>query len=372
LKTAIIQDWLVNYAGSERVLESFVNIYPEADVYTLVDFLNDEERRIILKGKKSSTSFIQDLPLAKKHHRSYLPLFPLAIEQFDLTSHEVILSSSHAVSKGVLVNPDQLHICYCHTPMRYAWDMHHQYLREANLLKGPKGFYVKRVLHRMRIWDVISSGRVNHFIANSGFIAKRIEKIYGRKADVIYPPVDTGTFKLKENKDNYYLTASRLVPYKRVDLVVEAFNTMPDKKLVVIGDGPQERKIKSIAGSNIEFAGYQPPENLRTYMQNAKAFVFAAEEDFGIVVVEAMACGTPVIALGKGGTAETVINNKTGIHIKNQSVPGILDAVKAFESYQDNFDPKIIRSHSEQFDRKLFEEKISSYVSEKSREFFGR
>jgi glycosyltransferase involved in cell wall biosynthesis len=372
LKTAIVHEWLVNYAGSERCVESFVNIWKDADVFTLVDFLNDDERSIILKGKHAHTSFIQNLPFARKHHRQYLPLFPLAIEQFDLTDYNVIVSSSHAVAKGVLVNPGQLHITYCHTPMRYAWDLHHQYLREAGLQKGLKAFYVKRVLHRMRIWDVISSYRVNHFIANSNFVAKRIEKIYRRKADVIYPPVDTDKFTLNDNKDNYYLTASRFVPYKRVDLIVEAFSKMPDKKLLVIGDGPGEKRIKSLAGKNIEFLGYQQPDKLKNYMQNAEAFVFAAEEDFGIVVVEAMACGTPVIALNRGGTAETVIDNKTGTHICEQSVKGITEAVDRFEKTKHQFDLKFIRRHAEQFSRKIYEDKMSSYVSEKSEEFFNK
>jgi glycosyltransferase involved in cell wall biosynthesis len=371
-KTAIVHEWFVNYAGSERCVESFVNIWPDANVYALVDFLNNEERNIILKGKHARTSFIQKLPMAKKHHRQYLPLFPMAIEQFDLSEYKTIISSSHAVAKGVLVNPDQLHITYCHTPMRYAWDLHHQYLREASLEKGIKAFYVKRVLHRMRIWDVIASSRVNNFIANSKFVARRIEKIYRREADVIYPPVDTDKFVLNEKKDNYYLTASRFVPYKRVDLVVEAFSKMPDKKLLVIGDGPQEKKIKSLAGKNIEFIGYQPPDELKNFMQNARAFVFAAEEDFGIVVVEAMACGTPVIALNRGGTAETVINNKTGTHICEQSALGIIDAVERFEQSAHLFDLQAIRKHSEQFSRKIFEEKIKKYVSDKSEEFFSR
>ncbi len=372
MKTALIHDWLVNYAGSERCLESFVNIWKDADVFTLVDFLNKEERDIILKGKLAHTSFIQKLPLSASRHRQYLPLFPLAIEQFDLSNYEVVISSSHAVAKGVLVNPGQLHITYCHTPMRYAWDLYHQYLRESKLEKGIKAFFVKRALHRLRIWDVISAGRVNYFIANSKFIAARIEKIYGRKADVIYPPVDIDKFALKEDKENYYLTASRFVPYKRVDLVVEAFSKMPDKKLLVIGDGPQEGRIKSLASANIEFLGYQSPENLKKYMQNARAFVFAAEEDFGIVVVEAMSCGTPVIALGKGGTAETVIDKKTGIHISEQSVKGILDAVEKFESHEGSLNASLIRSHAEQFSRQIFEKKISDYVLEKSVGFFNR
>ena len=370
MKTAIVHEWLVNYAGSERCVESFTNIWKDSPVFSLVDFLNEEERRIILKGKKANTSFIQNLPFAKKHHRKYLSLFPLAIEQFDLNEYDVIISSSHAVAKGVLTNASQLHICYCYTPMRYAWDLYHRYLIEAGLLHGVKGYIAKNMLHKLRIWDVIASNRADYFIAISSHIAKRINKTYNREASVIYPPVDVNLFGTIPVKENFYLTASRMVPYKRMDIIVEAFSAMPDKKLVVIGDGPEMEKIKSKASKNIEIIGYQSFEVLKSYMQRAKAFLFAAEEDFGIIVVEAMACGTPVIAFNKGGASETVIDMESGIFFDEQSTASIKEAVLKFESVRDKFDPTVIRNYSLQFSRDIFEEKIKMFVNEKSSEFF--
>jgi len=368
---AIIHEWLVSYAGSEKCVESFVNIWNDADVYALVDFLNDEERKQILKGKKTKTSFIQKLPFTKKKHRSYLPFFPLAIEQLDLTKYNIILSSSHSVAKGVLVNSNQLHICYCHTPMRYAWDSYFQYLKEANLTNGLKELIVKLTLHYLRIWDLSTTNRVDYFIANSKYIAQRVKKIYNRDSEVIYPPVDIDKFECETKKDNYYLTASRFVPYKKVDVVVEAFSKMPDKKLIVIGDGPEEKRIKKIATKNIDFIPYLKQEELKTYFQKAKAFVFAAEEDFGITIVETLSCGTPVIAFNKGGTAETVIDGENGIHFNEQTPDAIIDAIKKFETNENHFDSIKISNGTEKFSRKNFEEKIKQFVDLKAEEFFN-
>ena len=370
MKTAIVHEWLVNYAGSERCVESFTNIWQDAPVFTLVDFLNEDERRIILKGKKTNTSFIQKLPFARTQHRKYLPLFPLAIEQFDLNAYDLVLSSSHAVAKGVLTNSYQLHICYCYTPMRYAWDLYHIYLKEAGLLSGISGLTAKMILHKLRTWDIISSNRVDYFIAISNHISKRIKKTYNRDSVVIYPPVDVHLFESQSDKEDFYLTASRMVSYKRIDIIVDAFSAMPDKKLVVIGDGPEMKIIKSKAGKNVEILGYQAFASLKSYMQKAKAFVFAAEEDFGIIAVEAMACGTPVIALNKGGASETVSDNNTGILFDHQSPQSVKEAVLKFESIQDKFDPSIIRAHSLQFSRNIFEEKIKQFIDEKSNDFF--
>jgi glycosyltransferase involved in cell wall biosynthesis len=362
-KTAIIHEWLVSYAGSERCVESFTNIWKDADVFALVDFLNEEQRDIILKGKKSNTTFIQKLPLARKKHRYYLPLFPAAIERLNLSDYKLIISSNHSVSKGVKTNKNQLHISYCHSPMRYAWDQSDQYLR------GIKGSFAKAFMNYLRKWDLKSAGNVNYFIANSHHIAEKIKRIYKRDSAVIYPPVDVDKFEVSEKKEDYYLIASRFVPYKKVDLVVEAFNKMPDKKLVVIGSGPEKEKVKNIAGTNIEFIPYQPTDKLKEYLKKAKAFVFAAEEDFGIVVVEAMACGTPVIALNKGGTAESVINNKTGILFDEQNPESIINAVKEFEKRIDYFDTQFIRKHAEKFNRGVFEENIKQFVKEKLESF---
>ncbi|SXF54940.1 glycosyltransferase family 4 protein [Klebsiella variicola] len=335
LNIGIVADWLVTFAGAERVIAEFLELYPEADLYAVIEFLHEENKKFI-HNKKVNTTFIQSLPWAKKKYQNYLPLMPLAVEQLDVSGHDIILSSSHAVAKGILTGPDQLHISYVHSPIRYAWDLQHQYLREAKLEKGIKSLFAKIILHKMRIWDYRTANSVDHFIANSHFIARRIAKIYGRKAEVIYPPVDVNRFNVKEKKNDFYLTASRLVPYKRIDLIVEAFSSMPDKTLVVIGDGSEMNKIKSKASRNIEILGYQPNEVLVDYMQNAKAFVFAAEEDFGITPVEAMACGTPVIAFGKGGALETIRplgeSEPTGIFFDSQLVSAVATAVETFEN----------------------------------------
>lgn len=365
MKTAIVHEWLVNYAGSEKVVESFTNIWQDADVFTLVDFLNDEERRIILKGKKAKTSFIQNLPYAKKRHRKYLPLFPKAIESFDLSKYDLIISSSHSVAKGVRTNKNQLHICYCHSPMRYAWDEADYYLKEANLNSGIKGLVAQSILKYLRKWDLKSADNVDYFIANSNHIAKKIKRIYNRHADVIYPPVDVEKFSLATEKEDFYLTASRLVPYKRIDLIIEAFARMPDKKLIVIGSGPEKERLKAKAASNISLIGYQEFDSLKSYMQKAKAFVFAAEEDFGIIVVEAMACGTPVIAGNFGGTTESVVDKKTGVLFPNQTVDSIVEAVKNFDVIAKSINNSEIRIHSEKFSREIFEKNIKAYVDKK-------
>ena len=364
INIGVVADWLVTYAGSEKVIKEFIEIFPNSELYSVVDFLSEEDRALF-QGKQAKTTFIQDLPFSKKKYQKYLPLMPLAIEQLDVSKHEIILSSSHAVSKGVLTGPDQLHISYVHSPIRYAWDLQHQYLKEAGLDKGFKGMLAKYLLHKMRIWDTRTANGVDHFIANSKFIARRIKKVYGRESDVIYPPVDVDNFSLCENKDDYYITASRMVPYKRIDLIVEAFSHMPDKKLVVIGDGSEMSKIKNKATSNIEILGYQSNSVMQEYMKKAKSFVFAAEEDFGITPVEAQACGTPVIAYGKGGALETVKEGLTGIFFNKQSCTSVIDAVNTFEKIQDKFSPKDCRSHAERFSADRFQKEIKEYIYNK-------
>lgn len=368
-KSALVHDWFYTNGGAEKVIQSFININPDFDVFGLIDFLSEEDRNEIIRGKPITTSFIQHLPTAKRNHRKFLPLFPLAIEQLDLSTYDVVVSSSASVAKGVLTNSDQLHICYCHSPMRYAWDLYHQYLKESGLATGIKGWIARYFLHKIRMWDVISTNRVDHFVANSNFVAKRIKKIYNREAVVIYPPVNVKAFQLVESKENFYLTASRMVPYKKIDLIVEAFSKMPDKKLVVIGDGPDFNKVKSKASKNVEILGYQNFEVLKTYMQKAKAFVFAAEEDFGIVPVEAQACGTPVIAYGKGGGLETVVEGKTGLFFFEQSAEALRNAVLLFEKNQDNFSPANIRAHALNFSTTRFEKEINAFISEKLHNF---
>lgn len=369
MKIAIVADWLTTYAGSERVLEQMIACFPEADVFAVVDFVPDAERGF-LQGKRPQTTFIQKLPGARKYARHYLPLMPLAIEQLDLSAYGLILSSSHAVAKGVIVGPDQLHISYVHSPIRYAWDLQHQYLRESGLETGLRSWLVRLLLHRIRLWDQRTQYGVDEFIANSAFIARRIYRVYGRGATVIYPPVDVAAFSLQADKEGFYLAASRLVPYKRMDLIVEAFNQMPDKKLVMIGDGPDMAKIRAKARPNVTVMGYQPFKVLCDHMQRAKAFVFAAEEDFGIAPVEAQACGTPVIAFGKGGALETlrglgvVDDHATGVFFGSQSPSAIVAAVNAFEQHAAAFDPVTIRAHAEQFSVAHFKSTYHHFVND--------
>lgn len=364
MKKALVHDWFSVYAGAEKCVESFTNIWDDFEVYSLIDFLSDADRETILKGKKANTSFVQNLPKAKTKYRNYLPLFPLAIEQFDLSGYDVILSSSHAVAKGVLTNANQLHISYVHTPIRYAWDLYHQYLRESGLDKGLKGKLAKYFLHKIRIWDMSTINRVDHYIANSHYIARRIKKVYGKESTVIYPPVDVEKFEMREQKEEFYMTASRMVPYKKIDMIVEAFSKT-DKKLVVIGTGPDMEKIKAKAGNNIELMGYQSDAVMIDMMQRAKAFVFAAEEDFGITPVEAQACGTPIICLGQGGTKETVIDGITGVHFMEQTVQALGEAVERFEKHHDSFDPQKIRENAMRFSKERFEREIKAFVEEK-------
>ena len=357
-KIAIVHDWLVTNAGAEKVLKALLEIYPSADVFSIVDFLTPKEKKDILNNKKVTTSFIQKLPFAKMHFRNYLPLFPKAIESFNLDKYDLIISSSWAFAKGVKTNPKQLHICYCHTPIRYAWDLYEEYTAH---LKQPKKFLVQMSLKYIKKWDLNSVNRVDFFIANSKFVQKRIENNYKKESKIIYPPVNSSSFTHNEQKENFYLTASRLVPYKKTKLIVEAFNQMPEKKLIVIGAGEEYEEIKKIAKNNIEILGYQENSVLIQYMQNAKAFIYAAIEDFGIVPIEAMSCGTPVIALNKGGTAETVIEKLNGIHFENQTTASLIKAVNLFETK--TFNSKDISSYAKTFDIAKFKENIEQYIN---------
>jgi len=368
MKKALIHDWFSTYAGAEKCVESFTNIWDDFEIYSLIDFLSGTDRDKILKGKHAHTSFIQKLPFAKDKYRNYLPLFPLAIEQFDLSGYDVVLSSSHAVAKGVLTHSNQLHIAYVHTPIRYAWDLYHQYLRESGLDRGLKGMLAKYFLHKIRLWDASTANRVDHYVANSRYIARRIKKTYGKPSDVIYPPVDVDKFTLREAKEEFYLTASRMVPYKKIDLIVEAFS-QTDKKLLVIGDGPDMAKIRSKAGKNVELLGFADDETMADLMGRAKAFVFAAEEDFGITPVEAQACGTPVICFGRGGARETVLDGESGLYFMEQNTKELLAAVAKFEQNYDKFEPAKIRENSLKFSRARFEAEIKSYVEKKYEEF---
>lgn len=370
VKIALVHDWFSTIAGSERVVEQLCELYPTADLFAVYADPGVVAATDFLQGRKLSTSFIQQLPRASRAFRLYLPLMPLAVEQLDVSSYDIVISSSHAVAKGILTGPDQLHISYVHSPIRYAWDLQHQYLRESGLESGVKGWMAKWMLHHMRIWDYRTASGVDHFVANSEFIARRIRKVYGRDAAVIYPPVDVDAFSFSSQKEDFYLTASRLVPYKRVDAIVEAFNAMPRKRLIVIGDGPCAKRLRSMAKSNVELVGYQPFSTMRELMQRASAFVFAAEEDFGISVVEAQACGTPVIAYGKGGALETIRElgseeNPTGLFFSQQHADSIVQAVELFEQRRDRIDARQCRANALRFSRERFREQFNDFVERK-------
>lgn len=365
MKIAIVHDWLVVYAGAERVLEQMLICFPESDLFSLVDFLPENQRQFI-RDKPVKTSFLQNLPFARTKYRQYLPLMPLAVEQFDLSSYDLVISSSHAVAKGVLTGPDQLHLCMCYSPIRYAWDLQHQYIKESNMQFGLKGWIAKYLLHKIRIWDFRTAHGVNEFIAISKFINRRIKKVYGRDSTVIYPPVDTAAFALTMSKEDFYLTASRMVPYKKIDLIVEAFSKMPSKKLVVIGEGPDFEKIRSKCPPNVSLLGFQKFDVLRDHMQKAKAFVFAAEEDFGIAPLEAQSCGTPVIAYGKGGALETIngLDNPspTGVFFHEQSCDAIVKAVESFETNKHLISANGCRQNAARFSIDVFKDKFKEFV----------
>ena len=368
LRTAIVHDWLISSSGgAEKCLEAIVRLFP-SPIYTLVQ----NKKNLIdtyFHPIPIIPSLLQKIPNIENAYRKYLPLFPWAIQRFDLRHFDLIISSSHCVAKGVATHPNQLHICYCHTPMRYAWDLMDDYLKESGLDRGIKAILARSLFKFLRNWDLRSAKKVDYFIANSFYVASRIERIYGRAAHVIYPPVDLSFYSLAEEKEDYYLAASRFVPYKKMGLIVEAFSQMPHRKLIVIGDGPEWQKVKKGATSNIEMLGYQPDEALREHLQKARGFVFAAIEDFGILPIEAMSCGTPVIALGQGAARETILEGETGLFFKTQTVADLIDAVERFERL--TFDPKKCRRQAELFSCDRFNREFQGVVLEKYREFRG-
>jgi glycosyltransferase involved in cell wall biosynthesis len=361
MRVALVHDWLVTYAGAERILEQLVKLYPDADIFSLVDYLPPESRHFIA-GKPIKTSFIQKLPFAKKHFRWYFALFPLAIQSFDFSSYDLVISVSFSVAKGAMTDPDQLHICISCSPVRYAWDLQEQYLREHGFSRGLKSFIMRGVLLFIRTWDVASAAAVDEYIAISRFVGRRIRKYYGRESSVIYPPVATDEFTFHPQKGDFYLAASRQVPYKRIDLIVETFRSMPQRRLMVIGDGPDHQRIRDLArdAPNIQILGHQPFGTLKDKMQHAKAFIFAAKEDFGIVVLEAQSCGTPVIALGQGAARETVQDGRTGVFFAEQTVSALTAAIERFESM--TFDPAVARANAENYSEAHFREAFSAFV----------
>ncbi len=365
MKIAIVHDWLTLKGGAEICLERVMNLYPQADLFFIVDFLEGDDRAF-LAGRRITTSFIQRLPGARKNYRSYLALMPLAVEQFDLTGYDVVISLSSAVAKGVITGPDQVHISYIHSPIRYAWDLQHQYLAESKLVRGPKSWIARAILNYIRIWDVRTAHGVDHMIANSAFVGRRIRKAYGRTASVIHPPVDIDKFTVGTTRDDFYVTVSRMVPYKRIPLIVEAFRHLPDRQLIVIGDGPEMKAVKAAAGPNVTIMGKQPDAVVVDHLQRAKAFIFAAEEDFGIAPVEAQACGTPVIAYAKGGALETVRGldgeNQTGVYFYEQTPDAIAAAVRHLDQRSETINAAACRTNAERFSAPKFDQAFAELV----------
>jgi glycosyltransferase involved in cell wall biosynthesis len=374
MKVAVVHEWLDSYAGSERVVEQLLEIWPEADLFAVCEFL-PADQRAFLRGRPVRTTFVQRLPFARRHFRLYLPIMPLAIEQLDLSGYDLVVSSSHAVAKGVLTGPGQFHVSYVHSPMRYAWDLQHQYLRQSGTERGVKGALTRLMLHRLRVWDRSSAAGVDVLVANSAYIAERIRKVWRREALVVHPPVDVEAFEPSPGeapspRGDHYLVASRMVPYKRVDLVVEAFRAMPSRRLVVVGDGPEMKRVADAAAGapNIGLRGRVPHAELVAFLRTARAFVFAAEEDFGIAMVEAQACGTPVIAYGKGGARDILRappeGAPTGLFFAEQSAPAIVAAVERFEALSPAIAAADCRANARRFTRERFRDAMRRVASE--------
>ncbi|MBB2167968.1 glycosyltransferase [Gluconacetobacter aggeris] len=368
-RIAVIHEWLEKYAGSERVLEQVLLCYPSADVFVVADFMSEKQRGF-LKGHIVRTSFIQKLPFAKRHFRKFLGLMPLAVEQFDLTGYDLVISSHHAVAKGIITGPDQLHVSYVHSPMRYAWDLQARYLEERGLRWGAMGLYTRWLLHRLRNWDARSASGVDLFIANSRYIARRVQKAWRREALVLNPPVAVEKFRLSSERQDFYLVVSRFVPYKRIDLIAEAFSRMPDRRLVIIGEGEGDAAIRAAAAgcANIEIRKPVRIDELVALMGKARAFVFAAAEDFGIVMAEAQACGTPVIAYGVGGACDIVIGENetdpTGVLFPEQTAEAIVAAVRTFEENHHRIRAETCRANAMRFSEEAFRRRFMEIVDE--------
>jgi glycosyltransferase involved in cell wall biosynthesis len=373
-RVAIVHDWLYTVGGAERVLSALIRSFPGATVYALFDTMTERDR-VAIGHSSTHTSFLQNMPGIARWHRLYLPLMPLAVEQFDLSEYDLIISSSHAVAKGVLTGPDQLHISYIHSPMRYAWDLQHHYLREAGLTKGVRSWIVRLLLHRLRMWDSRTAFGVDGWIANSQFVARRIQKIYGQKAVVIPPPVKVPSHPPDVRKREHFLVASRLVVQKNVRSIVQAFTALPSEKLVVVGDGPERRKLQELASSNVEFRGHAPDLELRNLMRGARAFIFAAEEDFGIAPVEAQGEGTPVIALGRGGARETIVTTgatPTGLFFSRPEPAEIAAAVTSFLRNEKDYSSYQCWRNAVRFSEERFISDLAGHVRQEMTSFRER
>jgi glycosyltransferase involved in cell wall biosynthesis len=366
MRVAVIHDWLVTWGGAERVLEQILACYPEADLYCIVEGL-DDDRRHILTGRAVHMSFIQSLPGATRNYWYYTPLMPLAIEQFDLAKYDLVISSSHAVALGVIGHPDQLHVSYVHSPMRFAWDLQSSYLEQFGFKSGLRSAVARVFFHYLRIWDRGAVNGVDTILTCSHFSARRVAKAYRRTGVAVYPPVDTERFVLAMARGDYFLAGSRMNPFKRIDLVVRAFTGLPNEKLVVIGDGPDYARLKGLAPSNVEFAGHLTDAEVVVMMQGARAFVHAAKEDFGIAMAEAQACGTPVIAFAEGGAGEIIRNlggsaSPTGVLFDEQTVESVRDGIRRFITEGSKIDPWACHENAQRFGAERFRQEIVEQV----------
>ncbi|MEO7085391.1 MAG: glycosyltransferase [Gemmatimonadaceae bacterium] len=369
LKVAIVHEWLVTLGGSELVLRELLRIFPDAHVFTLVDKM-PPDTRAFLGVRDTTASFLNRLPGSETRYRSFLPLFPAAIRSLDVSGYDLVISNSHAVAKGVRTRPEQLHICYCLSPMRYAWDLREQYLRESGISTGIKGFLARTLLRSLRRWDRRTSSGVDVFVTLSDYIEDRIRRAYNRDSTVIYPPVDTEFFSPNPDAGathgDYYVTASRFVPYKRIDLIAAAFAELPGRSLVIVGSGPDDAKIRAAAGSNVTLVGQASRHGLRDRLRGADAFIFAADEDFGIAPVEAQACGIPVIAYGRGGVLETVrgldSGSPTGVFYREQTVASLVGGIKEFETRREVFSASACRTNADRFSEARFRSEFASLV----------
>jgi glycosyltransferase involved in cell wall biosynthesis len=363
MKIALVHDYLIQYGGAERVLECITEIWPYAPIYTLL--YDEGKTHEIFKRKRIYTSFLQNFPYSRKNHRIFPPLMPPAIEQFDFSQYDIVLSDSSSYAKGIITPPETLHICYCHTPMRYAWDDCQKYIDEFGFPSLVKKF-IPFLMNYIRVWDRMSADRVDEYIANSRFVAGRIKKYYKKNSVVINPPVDIEKFHISEKNEDYFLMVGRLMTYKRFDIVIEAFNKL-NWPLKIIGRGPDEKRLRRIAGSNIEFTGRLSDEELAKTYSRAKAFVFPQEEDFGIVAIEAMASGKPIIAFRGGDIVEHVGEGKEGLFFANQTPKDLIEVLKKFNP--EDFDPHKIREKALPFERELFKKKIRRYVENSLHKF---
>jgi glycosyltransferase involved in cell wall biosynthesis len=375
LRVAIVHYWFVTFRGGERVLEVLADMFPQADIFTLV--LDPKALPPSLRSRKFTTSFLQKVPGIRRHYKKLLPLFPLALEQLKLDDYDLVISSESGAAKGVLTRPHTCHICYCHTPMRYVWDMYHQYRAEKGM-----GIISRCVFslaaHYMRIWDFAAAARVDYFVANSQNVATRIFKHYRRRATIINPPVMVSAAHISSQVEDYYLVVGQLVDYKRVDLAIEACNRLR-RPLRIIGEGEEYARLRNLAGPTVKFLGHLPDQEVRENYARCRALLFPGEEDFGIVPVEAQSFGRPVIAFGRGGALETVVGgfptnsyapeSSTGVFFAEQSCESLAEAIRFFESIERHFSPAFVRRNAERFDVSRFKAEMGAFINVKMLEF---